>query len=205
MQTDTELAQACMAWQENRSKGSTPIRAAARVLTGVPHYFRADFISAEEEAARGNPTTLRHARSLLHAVAAAEPQDVNQWRLATATSGTGAASRGLSAKPGDLDDQIEHAVRNTGVLMMPLWGFSLSESVARSYGERFLLRLHGRFSAVPAWEISGVKGHELELIGGGVYVVRDVSTEAGTTVVDLEQTATLLPLPGRYEQLAARS
>lgn len=49
--------------------GSSPIRAAARDLTGISHYFQADFITRYEEEAHDDPVTTARARVLLEAPA----------------------------------------------------------------------------------------------------------------------------------------
>jgi hypothetical protein len=63
------LAQACEAWQGGRNTGSSPIRAAARVLTGTQHYFKADFIDKFERDAKANPEVLDYVRTLLKELA----------------------------------------------------------------------------------------------------------------------------------------
>src|SRR5690348_1782429 len=57
-----DVAEACSAWQSGRDGGSTPIRAAARRLTHVPHYFRADWLQDIEERAAADDRTMRRAR-----------------------------------------------------------------------------------------------------------------------------------------------
>jgi len=189
---DTEaLATACAAWQEHRD-ASSRIRAAARVITGVPHYFQADFITQLEQQARVDHTTLLHASTLMTTLAKTTPRTVEEWRTEAGVDGTGAASRGIGAKAADtgIDAEIERAVTKPGAtLNMPLWGFSLSEDVARSFGERFLFRLQGRFSALPAWVHSGTKDGEQEMIGGGGYRVMGTRREGDTLIVELKQLA----------------
>jgi hypothetical protein len=58
----SELAQACRVWQSSRDQSSR-LRGAARVLTGIPHYFSADFIADYERAARDDPRTLHNAEA----------------------------------------------------------------------------------------------------------------------------------------------
>ena len=190
MSTDA-LAEACTAWQEHRDASSL-IRAAARVISGVPHYFQADFITHLEQQARGDHGALVHASTLMTTLAKAAPRTVEEWRTQTGVDGSGCAARGIAAKPAasGIDAEIERAVTRPGAtLNMPLWGFSLSEDVARTFGDRFLFRLQGRFSALPAWVHSGRKDGELEMIGGGGYRVLGTRTEGDTLIVDLKQLA----------------
>jgi hypothetical protein len=65
---DKSLADACRGWQGGRDLGSTPLRAAARVLTGRQHYFEAAFITDQEQKARSNPPALEVAAVLLQSV-----------------------------------------------------------------------------------------------------------------------------------------
>ena len=66
---DDELAAACTDWQGGRNIGSSPLRAAARVVTGTPHYFVADYIDGYERRAAEDACLLNQARVLLEAVA----------------------------------------------------------------------------------------------------------------------------------------
>jgi hypothetical protein len=52
---DDALTEACTLWQGGRDVGSSPVRGAARVLSGVRHYFHADFITAYNQQARTTP------------------------------------------------------------------------------------------------------------------------------------------------------
>ena len=143
------LADACAVWQSCRDGGSTPIRAAARVLSDVPHYFSAKYITDLDAKARRDLPSLTRALVILDAVASAQPRVIDEWRRLLGVDGSGCASRGIKAKS-DADSQIEALVSQPGaILKMPLWGFSLSENVARTYGDRFLFRLSGAFSAMP--------------------------------------------------------
>jgi len=188
------LADACEVWQSGRDGGSTPLRAGARVLSGVPHYFSAAFIDDLDQAARRDPVCLERARTLLDAVAAADQLEVDDWRVVSGVPGSGPASRGIAPKSG-IDEQIHRLVTTPGnVLRMPLWGFSLSAEVAQSFGGRFLFRLTGRFSALPAWIHSGIKADEQEMIGGGDYRVNGTHQDGQTLVVDLEQVGLIRPL-----------
>lgn len=185
------LAAACSAWQQHRDASSL-IRAAARVIAGVPHYFQADFIAELEERARRDHAALVHASTLMTSLVKGSLRTVEEWRAETGVGGGGQASRGIAAKPADsgIDAEIERAVTKPGAtLNMPLWGFSLSEDVARGFGDRFLFRLQGRFSALPAWLHSGLKDAEQEMIGGGGYRVLGTRRDGDTLIVDLKQLA----------------
>ena len=209
MSTDTNaaLAEACAAWQQHRD-ASSRIRAAARVITGVPHYFQADFITELEGQARADHATLLHASTLMTTLAKATPRTVEEWRAETGTTGAGLAARGIAAKPAEsgIDAEIERAVTRPGAtLNMPLWGFSLSEDVARGFGDRFLFRLQGKFSALPAWLYSGTKDGEQEMIGGGGYRVLGARQEGETLVVDLRQLAVPMYLAHDLDRLLSAS
>lgn len=67
------LNEACEVWQSGRDVGSSPLRAAARILTGVPHYFRAEFIDALDRSVTDDEQALSRARTLLTAVSASPP------------------------------------------------------------------------------------------------------------------------------------
>lgn len=166
------LEEACARWQSGRDGGSSLLRGAARVLTGVPHYFQAGFIADYEEKARSDEQGTACAKTLLAAVAASEHRDPDGWAEVLEVPAGGFCGRGLSAKP-DQDPQIERQLA-AGWIDMPLWGVSLSRRVADSYGTRFLLQLVGPFPAVPSWRHSQIKSEELELITGGHYVVVDI-------------------------------
>lgn len=184
------LADACEAWQGGRDGGSTPLRAAARVLTGVPHYFSAPFIDSLDVKAMTDEVGQARARTLISAVAQSTPMTADEWRSTVGLTGTGQASRGIAAKVDDpdVDRQIEDLLTTDGAtIAMPLWGFSLSESVSLGYGSRFVFRLVGAFHAVPAWVHSGVLPGEQELIGSGVYRVVDRQVSGASLIVDLEQ------------------
>jgi hypothetical protein len=102
----------------------------------------------------------------------------------------------------EADSQIEALVSARGaIVQMPLWGFSLSEKVALSYGRRFLFRLRDPFSAIAPWLHSGIKSAEQEVIGGGAYRVMCTRQEAETLVVDLQEVGQILPEPARVDRL----
>jgi hypothetical protein len=184
-----ELRDACDVWQSGRDGGSSPLRAAARVTTGIPHYFSASYIDAYDTAAAENLAALARARVLLGAVAASEMLDADRWRQRTGLPGPPFASRGIGSKNGEgEDDQIERLVTaENAVITMPLWGFSLSEEMARSFGTRFMFRVHGTFHAIAAWQHSGVKPEEQELIGSGHYRVVSTAWEGDMLIVDLQE------------------
>lgn len=188
------LRDACSAWQSGRDQGSSRLRAAARVLTGLPHYFAADFIEQQEEAARRDPASLERAGILLDAVAASQPREAAAWRGGDPAAEADLAGRGLAAKP--QDDDIMKALA-TGEVVMPLWGVSLDRKIAESYGRRFLFLISGPFHGVAAWEVSGEKHEEQEIITGGRYQVIDIASSAhdDPTVVLLREVAIILPRP----------
>lgn len=183
-----DLASACEFWQSGRD-GSSLLRGAARVLTGIPHYFSADFIDAYDRAALADAGVLAKARVIISAVQSAAQCTADQWRSQLSVPGTGAASRGIASKAG-ADQQIEALLAQPNPhITMPLWGFSLSADTALSFGSRFVFRLHGPFQAVAAWVHSGIKPDELELIGSGRYRVHGTERVGETVVVDLQQVA----------------
>jgi hypothetical protein len=178
-----ELADACALWQGGRDVGSSLVRGAARALTGIDHYFRADFIAGQERSARAKPDALRAAIALLRGVNAAERRDANGWYEVAGLSGPGFIGRGIESKP--QDDQIVKQLKY-GHLTMPLWGVSLSREVAEGFGTRFLFEIVGSFPAVPAWLASGIKDEEQELITGGKYRVLSMREDGGTSHVRLQ-------------------
>ncbi|MGY1592269.1 hypothetical protein ACI79D_09870 [Geodermatophilus sp. SYSU D00708] len=178
-----DLAAACALWQGGQNVGSSPIRGAARVLTGVRHYFRAGFITGYEKEARASRELLEAGVRLLRAVNAAPHRDADGWNTEVGLPLRGFAGRGITSKP-DEDPQIERQLR-TGRIEMPLWGVSLNREVADSFGTRFLFELVGPFPAVPAWVVSGVKAEERELVTGGQYKVVSQEQRGGTTHVRL--------------------
>ena len=178
-------------WQGGRDSGSSLIRGAARVLTGVPHYVAASYIADQEEAARRRPDALAAARTLLGAVAAANRLDADGWAGYASLPSGGFAGRGLRSEA-EKDAQIE-AVLDSEMLQMPLWGLSLDRAVTEQYGGRFLFEVIGPFPAVPAWLASGVIPEEAELISGGVYVVDEVERSDDRTTARLRWSAALRP------------
>lgn len=180
---DDALTEACTLWQGGRDVGSSPVRAAARVLSGVRHYFDADFITAYNQQARATPDVLAAGVTLLRAVNAARHRDADGWSAEVGLPTGGFAGRGIRSKPAE-DPQIEKRLA-TGQIEMPLWGVSLSPEVAAGYGTRFLFELVGDFPAVPAWKHSGIKDEEQELVTGGRYRVLSQEERDGTTHVRL--------------------
>src|SRR3954453_18819633 len=155
----SRLSDACTMWQSGRDGGSSRVRAAARVLTGIPHYFTADFIAAQESAARDDPRAIAAARVLLGAVGDSDARTAAQWRQACSLPAGHFAGRGLDTKP--QDDEIE-AVLDSGAITMPLWGVSLDADVASGFGRRFLFVLEGPFHGVAAWVHSGLEEAQRE-------------------------------------------
>ena len=179
------LAAACTSWQSGRDGGSTLLRAAARALTGIPHYFTAAFITEKEEEARGNPVTL-HSGDLHHAIADAPLLTADQWAERHGVDPANFAGRGLGRKQTE-DEQIARQLRG-GVIDMPLWGVSLDPAVAQHFGtsdSRWIFQIEGPFPAVAAWSASGIKPEERELICGGRYRVVSQDDEDGVTRVRL--------------------
>ena len=188
----SELAAACAMWQSGMEDGSSLIRGAARVLTGVPHYVTTDFITGYEDRARQDPAALAAAKTLLAGVAHARPQDADAWAAAGSLPPGGFAGRGLKPMPGK-DEQIEQRL-DSGEFPMPLWGLSLDRAVTAFYGTRFLLEVVGDFPAVPAWLASGIKDDEAELIAGGRYTVESIDRDGDRTHARLRWTGALEPI-----------
>lgn len=115
-----ELRDACRAWQGRMEGGSSPIRAAARNLTGVKHYFDAPFIRDYEAAARASDVTTRRAVVLLAALAESPLRTATEWGDALGT-GSVWVGRGIKKGADDQDRQIQASLR-AGELTMPLWG-----------------------------------------------------------------------------------
>ena len=65
------------------------------MLTGIPHYFDADFITAHETAAREDPAALRDARAILQALASSPVLTASQWSVRTGLPNDDFAGRGL--------------------------------------------------------------------------------------------------------------
>lgn len=172
------LGDACSRWQSGRDGGSSLLRGAARVLTGTPHYFQADFITAYEDRARDDRCVLEEARVLLAALGLSARRDAGAWAAHAGVTDGAFCGRGLQAKP-SVDSQIEDRLRE-GSIDMPLWGVSLDHAIADSYGatdgcpSRFLFCLQGEFPAIVSWRESGIKPEEQELVTGGHYRVADV-------------------------------
>jgi hypothetical protein len=174
----SELAEACASWQGGRDIGSSLLRGAARVLTGIPHYFTADFITGYEEKARSTPAALDEAGVLLRALALAPHRTADEWCTDAGLPHTGFAGRGLEQNP-TKDHQIAAALAS-GHITMPLWGLSLSPAVAVSFGSndlRWIFEIVGPFPAIAAWQHSGIKEDEQELICGGRYSVQSLANE----------------------------
>lgn len=174
---DHALVAACTLWQSGQAEGSSPLRAAARVLTETPHYFTATFIDDFEEAARRSEVLRRHAGVLLNRLSTAPSLTAAQWGELVGFPSTWA---GRGTRGGPHGDQIRQSLAS-GRLSMPLWGVSLSPSVAASFGGQFTFEIAGPFPAIVATQHSAIKEDEMELITGGEYVVESVedTAEAG--------------------------
>lgn len=172
------LQQACEFWQSGQANSSL-LRGAARALTGVPHYFEAEFITNLEEQARNDATALERARTLMDALELSDALDATGWATESSVVVQNFAGRGLAAK-GSTDRQIEDRL-DSGRIDMPLWGVTLDRKVTEEFGSRFLLEIVGPFPAVVAWMESGIKSEEQELITGGCYEVAEVGRTDSTT------------------------
>ena len=180
------LGAACAFWQAGRDGGSTLLRGAARVITGVPHYFCAPFIHEKEDEARHNPVALFHGAVLLDELERSSRRTPSEWAIHTEMPDVSFAGRGL--KSAAQDDKIEQRL-STGVIDMPLWGLSLDREVSESYGNRFLLEVVDPFPAIAAWRVSHVKEDEQELVTGGQYAVESLDRSEGATHAVLRWTS----------------
>lgn len=192
MKVESELSSACRFWQTGRDGGSSLLRGAARVLTGIPHYFEAPFITAHEDRARQDPQARTYAQVLLQELSRSPARASSEWAALLGVGGGDFAGRGLTANPGK-DEQIEQRLRD-GRIAMPLWGLSLDRAVTNSYGSRFLLEVDGPFPAVPASLHSSFKAEELELIAGGNYEVITLERTDDTTHATLRWVSPCEPL-----------
>lgn len=158
------------------------------MLTRVPHYFAAPYISEFECQAINDRHALAQADQLLHALRESDPVDATEWSSTWPDFPAGNfAGRGLKSKTtyGE-DDQILRALESQR-LTMPLWGVSLDREVARGFGERFLFQLEGPFRGIPAATHSGHQAEQREIITGGDYTVVNVIDTDETTVVTLRE------------------
>ena len=193
-----QLAEACALWQSGVNTGSSAIRAGAREMTGIPHYFKADWLAEHEQTARENPEVMNAARVLLAAVAASNPEraDASTWRKASGLSPKAFAGRGVKKKQAE-DEQIRDQLK-TKTISMPLWGVSLDEEVARSFGKGdlgFLFQIEGSFRGVAAWKESGEQEDQYEIITGGHYTVKHCRREGSATIVILSESPQPIRLP----------
>lgn len=167
---DHELVKrACTRWQGGRDGGSSRLRGAARVNTGIRQYFDASYIRDQEEAAREESGVLAEGEGLLAAVDSAERLTADGWNLLMGLEPRGFAGRGLEAKNDQGEDEQILAELQQGLITMPLWGVSLSPEVARGFGNddlRWVFEVVGEFPAVAAWHVSGIKPEEEELTAG---------------------------------------
>lgn len=189
MANDTEqipsaeaIREACMLWQSGRDEGSSPLRAAARIVTETRHYFEAPFIDEFERQARESDKLQTLAKVLLADLANAPRRTARQWGESL---GIDAFWAGRGTSGGTHAPQIRASIK-TGQIAMPLWGVSLSETVAAGYGEQFTFEILGAFPAIIASQHSALKTEELELITGGRYAVeRTRETEEGGLITSL--------------------
>ena len=117
-----QLREACWQWQSGRDGGSSLLRGAARVHTGIPHYFSAGFIKEFDDAARKDVRAMEYGAVLLRSVYESDALTAAEWRERCGLSSGSFAGRGLKSAP--QDEQIE-TVLQTGEITMPLWGVSL--------------------------------------------------------------------------------
>jgi len=185
-----DLKEACAVWQTGRDGGSSRLRGAARVLTRVPHYFEAPYITEHERQARSDEATLERARLLMSAVASSRARTASEWCASFGLPDPGFAGRGLASKA--VDEVIRDALE-TGEITMPLWGVSLDIEKAREYGDKFLFELHGLFRGVAAWVESGGKEDEREIITGGRYEVGPLREHGVTIHVPLRELGQVWP------------
>lgn len=152
------------------------------MITGTKHYFDAPFIEEFEQQARDDESLRVHAAVLLDRLDRAPRRTAAEWgtllNITTTWAGRGTAG-------GEHAAQIRQSV-GTGELTMALWGITLSNDVAATFGDRFTFELLGPFPAIAASAHSDLKHEELELITGGRYKVEHTrETEQGGLVVSL--------------------
>lgn len=181
--SDPRLVEAVRRWQSGR-EGSSLLRGAARVLTGVPHYFEADFIADYEARAKRDRLARSQARLLMDEIAMAATRSSLEWHASVGLPGSAFAGRGIKSKPHQDGQILESLAR--GTLVMPLWGFSLREDVALAYGTRFIFRIEGPFRGVAAWQVSGDQEDQAEIIASGEYEVH-TEDQNGSTLVTLRE------------------
>lgn len=194
------LKQACTLWQSGRDTGSSAIRAGARELTGLPHYFQATYLNDHLKKALSSSEVMDAARTLMNAVAESDPEraTASEWREAHQLTPGTFAGRGIEKKDAEKEDEQIRAKLETGKFSMPLWGVSLDEKTAREFGNGnlgFVFQIEGPFRGVAAWDQSGIKENEYEIITGGHYAVLNVSEESNATVVTLRETSDPIPVP----------
>jgi hypothetical protein len=191
-----ELVEVVRRWQSGQD-GSSLLRGAARVITGVPHYFSADFIEEYERRAAQDGRARSQARLLIEEITRAETRSDREWHLTQRLPGDAFAGRGIKSKP-DHDNQILSSLAQ-GRLVMPLWGFSLREDVATGYGDRFLFRIEGPFHGIAAWLLTGDQQDQAEIIASGSYEVRPEDHGDDKTIVALREIG---PVPVSTELMA---
>lgn len=196
--TQVDLREACAVWQSTRDDGSSRLRGAARVLTGLDHYFCASYIREHEEKARSDAQTLERAGRLMTAIANSTPRTADEWCAELGLPASGFAGRGLPSKSEeDEDEQILEKLERREIISMPLWGISLDREVARKYASqapRFVFDLEGPFHGLAAWQESGCKAQEREIITGGRYEIASVRHEDGITIARFRELAPVWPV-----------
>ena len=177
-----DLSSTCRRWQSGRDGGSSLLRGAARVLTRVPHYFSAPYISEFECQALNDRVALGQADLLLKAIR--DGERATAWPGLPASSFAG---RGIESKVKYWEDQQILDQLATRSITMPLWGVSVSRRVAEGYGDRFLFIIDGPFRGIAATSHSGELPEQQEVITGGTYTVLEQRDEGHTTVVTLRE------------------
>jgi hypothetical protein len=167
------------------------------MLTQVPHYFAADYVREYERQAAEDRSAIEQARLLMRVIAGGKAKRDNEWQMSLGIPGPPFAGRGI--KPKSEDPQILRDIAR-GILSMPLWGFSLNEAVARSYGTRFLFRLEGPFHGLAAWKVTAEQSDDAEIIASGIYSVV-TENHGDTTLVTLRETGQvpLVKVGGVYQ------
>ena len=197
-----DIADACTVWQSGRDGGSSALRGGARVLTGIPHYFDAPYIREKTRAAADDPDIRARARLLLDAVTAAPARTARDWYERCGLDGQPFAGRGIERKNSHGEDEQILLSLERGWLQMPLWGFSLDQGVAEDYGKAseglmsFMFELTGPCRGIAAWQSSGIKADQREIIASGVYAVTDLQQRESTWWVQLKEIGQLWPIPG---------
>jgi hypothetical protein len=94
--SDSQLVEAVRRWQCGRD-GSSLLRGVARVITGVSHYFDADFITGYERAAERDDHVRSQARLLIDEIANADARSDRDWHASQGLPGE--AFRAAASSP----------------------------------------------------------------------------------------------------------